>query len=253
MNPPGAALAKRLMRHVSANWRSTDELHDLPGKNPARKVRTQGLAPKEARVEPGEFKSWRAKVSELAPVRRDFNLLALHTSIRSEGLRHMTWDDVDFDDRVIHVRKVKGNRPYSIPMVATVEKILKARLRDNAKEFVLHGGDHGFVLPTITRSKPFEVIPLAAPKEYELDEDGKRETSLPGPHKLRKTWNSVAIEVRIPSEDREALMNHEGRGVNAKHYGFPRNWDALRDSAHAVERGLLDRIEGKSKAKRRRK
>jgi integrase len=251
VNPPGAALAKRLMRHVSAIWESTDELHDLAGKNPARKVRTQGLAPKEARIEPGEFKSWLAKVEELAPVRRDFNKLALHTSIRSEGLRHMTWDDVDFGERVIHVRRAKGNRPYSIPMTASVEKILRARQKDNKREFEAFGGDHGYVLPTLTRSKPFEIIPLAAPKEYDVDDNGNRETSMPGPHILRKTWNSVAIEARIPSEDREALMNHEGRGVNAKHYGFPRNWDALRASARIVEKRLLECLAGRASKKKR--
>lgn len=247
VNPPGAALAKRLMRHVSAIWESTDALHDLPGKNPACKVTTQGLAPKEARIEPGEFKAWYAKVLKLPTVRRDFNLLALHTAIRSEGLRHLEWSDVDFEGRVLHVRRAKGNRPYSIPMTKTVEEILRARQRDNAKQFALYGGDAGYVLPTVTRAKPFQVIPLAAPKEYEVDEEGKRETSLPGPHVLRKTWNSVALELRsrVPAEEREALMNHEGRGVNVRHYGFPRNWDALRESACAVERALLDQIAGR--------
>jgi integrase len=252
VNPPGAALAKRLMRHVSVIWESTDDMHNLPGKNPAAKVVTQGLAPKEARIEPGQFKEWHDDVLELSPVRRDFNLLALFTAIRSEGLRYALWEDVDFKERVLHVRRAKGNRPYSIPMTKTVEDILRARKRDNAKVFALYGGDAGYVLPTVTRARPFHVIPLAAPKEYDVDTEGKRQTSLAGPHVLRKTWNSVAIETRIPAEDREALMNHEGRGVNLRHYGFPRNWDALRDSARAVERALLDQIEGKKSSPRRR-
>lgn len=252
VNPPGAALAKRIVRHVSAIWESTDGLHDLPAKNPAGKVRTQGLAPKEARIEPGAFKSWHEKVLGLPEVRRDFNLLALHTGVRSEGLRHMTWDDVDFAGRVLHVRRAKGNRPYSIPMTKTVEGTLRRRRADNVKAFALYGGDGGYVLPTVTRAKPFKVIPLAAPKEYEVDDKGNRETSLPGPHTLRKTWNSVAIEARVPSEDREALMNHEGRGVNVRHYGFPRNWDGLRESARAVEQRLLLCLASKSGTKPRR-
>ncbi|MDQ3339070.1 MAG: hypothetical protein M4D80_28250 [Myxococcota bacterium] len=253
VNPPGAALAKRLMRHVSVIWESTDDMHDLPGKNPAAKVVTQGLAPKEARIEPGQFKEWHKDVLELPPVRRDFNLLALFTAIRSEGLRYVVWEDVDFDDHVLHVRRAKGYRPYSIPMTKTVENILRVRRRENAEQFAVYGGDAGYVLPTVTRAKPFRVIPLVSTKEYEEDDEGARETSLHGPHVLRKTWNSVAIEARIPAEDREALMNHEGRGVNIRHYGFPRNWDGLRDSACAVERALLDRIKGKKSSRRRRR
>jgi integrase len=246
-NAPGAALAKRLVRHVSAIWESTDKLHDLPAKNPAGKVTVAGLAPKKDRIERGGFVTWRRKVMALPPVRRDFNLLALHTSIRSEGLRHMTWEDVDLKERVLHVTRAKGNRPYSIPMTKTVEKILRGRRRDNKKQFALYGGDHGFVLPTVTRSKPFEVIPLSNPKQYVVDEEGNREISLLGPHALRRTWNSVAIEARIPPDDREALMNHEDKGVNLKHYGQPRSWDGLRESARAVEQRLLGLLSGKIK------
>ena len=75
---------------------------------------------------------------------------------------------------------------------------------------------------------------------------------MPTPHVLRKTWNSVAIEARIPPEDREALMNHDKRGVNVRHYGFPRNWDMLRGSAQTVERRLLDQLEAKQRSRRRR-
>jgi integrase len=256
VNPPGAALSKRLVRHISAIWASTNELHDLPLKNPAGSVRTHGLAPKEVRIEPVEFKPWYTEVLELSPVRRDFNLVALFTGVRSEGLRYVLWEDVDFEDHVLHLRRAKGNRPYSIPMVKTVEDILRARKRENKELFALYGGDGGYAFPTITRAKPFKVIPLASPKEYEEHEVGDevhRKTSMPTPHVLRKTWNSVAIEARIPPEDREALMNHDKRGVNVRHYGFPRNWDLLRESAQAVERRLLDQLEGKKPPRRRRR
>jgi hypothetical protein len=52
------------------------------------------------------------------------------------------------------------------------------------------------------------------------------------------------MEIGVPKEARESLMNHEGRGVNVKSYGFPQNWDYLRSCAEDIERGLWDRIKG---------
>jgi hypothetical protein len=65
---------------------------------------------------------------------------------------------------------------------------------------------------------------------------------LPGIHANRRTFNSVAIEIGIPIEARLALMNHEGKGVNVKHYGVPQSWDFLRECAERIEAGLRERL-----------
>lgn len=142
-------------------------------------------------------------------------------------------------------------------MTKTVEEILHRRERDNEADAMLKelGGDHGWVLPTLSRAKNadgvYDVIAMAEAKEYELDEKtGERVKALLGPHALRKTWNSVAIEERVSKEDREALMNHEGLGVNVRHYGFPRSWDGLRAAAEQVEAGLWKRIKAPSGKRR---
>src|SRR5690606_35986370 len=45
-NAPGAALANRLIAQVSAIWNAVDKLHELPGRNPARKLTMHSLKPR---------------------------------------------------------------------------------------------------------------------------------------------------------------------------------------------------------------
>ena len=148
---------------------------------------------------------------------------------------------MDFDAELIQVARAKGDRPYSLPMVKTVRKILERRKADNATSALLSpfGGDHGFVFPSLSRDMK-RVIPVAEVKErHQLtnadgrvvrDDDGEpvRVNTLPGIHVSRRTFNSVAAEIGIDLETREALMNHSGRGVNVKHYVNAERFDHLR-------------------------
>jgi hypothetical protein len=122
------------------------------------------------------------------------------------------------------------------------------------------------VFPAITRSRPFRVIPVAEVKEREhavdehgqivRDDDGQpvrtKPAELPGIHAARRTLNSVAIEIGIPLEAREALLNHAGRGVNVRAYGRPQNWDYLRECATKIEAALWERIRGERGSRTRR-
>src|SRR5690606_10186852 len=84
-------------------------------------------------------------------------------------------------------------------------------------------------------------------------EDGRalRETFLPGVQACRKTFNSVALEIGVPREIRERLMNHEGRGVNLKSYSFPEDWTVTAEWAEKIEAALKERIDGKVTKRRR--
>jgi integrase len=247
-NPPGLALENRLLAHVSAIWRAADRRYDMEPKNPATRLDKNALKPRKERINKGEFADWYAKVQALSPVRRDLQLFVLFTALRSESARELEWTDIDRKEGLIRVKKVKGDKPYIIPLTATVAEILERRRKENAIQFAPYGGDHGLVFPTITRAKPYKVKPLAEPRE--VREGAKH---LPGLHPSRRTWNSVALEIAIPGEHRLALMNHQGAGVNIKHYDSRQNWDALAASAAAVERALLDQLGLKEKPKKRRK
>jgi site-specific recombinase XerC len=239
-NPPGAATAKRLLAHVSAIWTSTRKLHALPGMNPAEGVTPHALLPRQERVDDADLPAWLAKVQKLRPVRRDLHLFCLFSGLRSESARSLRWDDVDFDRALLHVRKAKGDKPYTIPLAPTHLEILRRRQIENAPEFGPWGGDHGWVFPGIAlRTK--KVQPVASGRQWQ-PRQGKITDPLPGLHALRRTFNSVAQEIGIPLEDREALMNHNGQGVNLRVYTVPQRWDHLADCQRRIEAALLERL-----------
>lgn len=258
-NPPGRAAANRIIANISAIWRSYDKRFGLPVVNPTTRLHQGALEPRETRIADTEFPVWYAKVQKMKnAVRRDLQLVGLFTSARSDGLCHLRWDEnIDFDAEIIHVTRVKGGRAYSLPMVKTVRKILERRKADNAEDPVLvpFGGDNGYVFPSLSRDMK-RVIPVAEPKErHQLtddngrvvrDEDGNavRVNTLPGIHVSRRTYNSVAAEIGVDQETRETLMNHAGKGVNAKHYVQIERFDFLRATAERIERALWERIKG---------
>lgn len=258
VNTPGTAQANKIVMHVSAIWNALDRREPLPARNPARGVGLAHLEPRELRIDDGAFADWYAKVQTCSPVRRDLQLVSLFTGIRSDGVRHLRWEDLDEERELLHVRKAKGGKPYALPLVATVRDLLDKRRRENAVQFALWGGDHGWCFPSLTRDAPFRVIPVAEVKERRVDktqedEDGDpvRVSLLPGIHANRRTFNSVALELGIPPEARLALMNHEGKGVNVKHDGVPQSWDYLRECAEKIEAALWARIKPAPKAKAR--
>ncbi len=183
----------------------------------------------------------------LSPVRRDLQLFTLFTALRSESVRKLCWDDLDGESSLLHVRKAKGNKPYTIPLSFPCLAILRRREYENPKEFQIHGGDHGWIFPSLTRAKPRTVIPVAEPKQWRVDRGtGKRVQILPGLHALRRTHNSVGIEAGVLQEHREALLNHNNKGVNVEHYGQPQSWEHLAECQSLISRTLLERLNRKS-------
>lgn len=257
VNKPGVAQANKIIAHVSAIWNALDKLHDLPGKNPAKRLSLSALKPRDARIDDDAFVGWYAKVTadDMNPIRRDLQLVSLFTGVRSEGIRNLRWEDIDEERGLLHVRKAKGDKPYTLPLVETVRSILEKRKKENATEFERLGGDHGWCFPSMSRDME-RVQAVAEVKERRIDltqedDDGNalRVKHLPGIHANRRTFNSVAIEIGVPPEARLALMNHEGKGVNVKHYGVPQTWDYLRTCAEKIETALWQRLKPPPKAK----
>lgn len=252
VNRPGVVQANKIIAHVSAVWNAADRLHDLPGKNPAKRLPLSALAVRDVRINDGEFADWYAKVVTCAPVRRDLQLVSLFTGIRADGVRSLRWDDIDEKRGLLHVRKAKGGRPYVLPLVATVREILDGRRRDNRVALASHGGDHGFVFPSLTRDLK-TVQAVAEVKERRIDKskadaegNAVRVSFLPGIHANRRTFNSVAEEIGVPRDAREALMNHAGKGVNAKHYSATQTWEFLREQAALIEGALWARLKARA-------
>lgn len=54
-------------------------------------------------------------------------IVALHTGMRKGEMFNLTWRDVNFSSKRLHIRNSKTGRPRSIPMSPEVEKVLQER------------------------------------------------------------------------------------------------------------------------------
>lgn len=217
-------LARRIKAQVSAVWNTLEGASDegLGSPNPASGWKAAPYVPSRERLDAQGLPAWYAKVQALSPVRRDLQLFCLFTGMRSEAARSVRWEhvnvtskairvgDVDVPASALYVAKPKGGeeRAFVLPLPATVVTMLKERRKQNADIFGPHGGDAGYAFPSLTRAAPFEVQPLAEPKEYRIDEAGKRAQHLPGLHVLRRTYLAVAQESGVTELDRSVLANH---------------------------------------------
>ena len=120
VNPAGRATGVRLLANVSAIWRSYHKRHGLPVANPVERLTTSALAPRDERVDNADLPAWYAKLyaktpdkrDVVAPIRRDLQLVSMFTGVRADGLRHLRWDDVDFDDE-LDVSAREERQPYT--------------------------------------------------------------------------------------------------------------------------------------------
>jgi integrase len=252
-NKPGRGLANRLLSNISVVWNSYDKRHGLPVPNPCRRLSQGALLARDTRVLNDDMPGWYATVTAMENrVRADLQLFSMFCGVRTDGVRHLKWDDVDYDQNLLFVRQSKGDKPYVVPMTKTLREVLERREADD--QATRDTNDH--CKPWVFVSPDSEEGCVAEVKEREIikDEFGdvvERKSLLPGVHVNRRTYLSIAAEAGISQADREALANHEGKGVNAKHYTRPDNWDHLMAIAERIEAAIWQRIRGEKKSTKR--
>jgi len=253
------SLARRLKYQVSAVWNTADGASDegLGAPNPASGWKAAKYTPNRERIDEVDMPDWLAKVQALSPVRRDLQLFCLFTGMRSEAARSVRWEhvnltskpmrvgEVEIPPNALYVPKPKGGeaRAFVLPLPKTVIELLAERRRGNADIFGPYGGDAGYAFPSLTRAAPFEVQPLAEPKEYRFDEAGKRVAHLPGLHTLRRTFLSVATEAGVTELDRSVLANHSYGRQSVNQTYVKQAFAHLAGEQAKIERALWARLE----------
>lgn len=251
----------RLLAHISAIWNTTRRLRrsSFSGENPVGRVGVQkySLKPEQPRVEEEHMPEWLRRVEALAnPLRHDLQLAALFTGMRTENVTKIRWEAVDWERGGLFVPRSKTT-PFTIPLSKTVMDILARRRDGNAIVFERHGGDHGWVFPSLTPDLK-TVIPVAEAKERRHDTvaspwtndgpktdheaTGDRVLYLPGFHTLRRTFLSVAHECGVTKLDQHLLSNHAfgGRDVHDDYVrqAFPH----LRTIVDTIDTALWNRL-----------
>ncbi len=225
----------RLLAHISAIWNTTRRLRrsTFSGDNPVGRLGVQkfSLDPEQPRIEEEDMPEWLRRVEALSnPIRRDLQLTALFTGMRTENATKIRWESVDWERGGLFVPRSKTT-PFTIPLSTTVMEILKRRRDQNEIVFEKYRGDRGWVFPALSDEE--KVIAIAECKERRYDTvappwtkdgpkkgkykaTGDRVLYLPGFHTLRRTFLSVAHECGVTKLDQHLLSNHAfgGRDVH---------------------------------------
>jgi integrase len=181
-----------------------------------------------------------------SPIKRDGLMLALYTGLRSEDVKTMRFDQVDWDDETLHLPNPKGGpgAAFTIPLSKTPLAILRRRKEDNAKD--LGRADGGFCVPGINQKG--EVGPIA-----DLRQATKNDVRFPPEdvHSLRRTWESIANDEGISELDQHVLSNHSFGAHNVNATYISQHIDHLAKCAEKIDAGITRRIKNPPPRKRK--
>ncbi|HEY7413906.1 MAG TPA: tyrosine-type recombinase/integrase [Ktedonobacteraceae bacterium] len=177
------------------NWASNRD--DTLLRNPVRlrKNEWHKVAPQRNPIPESLLPAWYAAVIELPDMGRDYLLLLLFTGMRRREAAALSWEEVDFNQRLIRLpaARAKAGRPLDLPMSDVVRDLLVARRAL---------GNANFVFPSYGRSghieggRPWTTMVTAA--------TGIKFTL----HDLRRTFVTVAESTDLSHYALKALVNH---------------------------------------------
>lgn len=248
-NDKGAPLANRVIAHVSGSWRSLNK--KLEGKlgnwNPASAVDRDIIRPSRERIQDEDLPDYASRVATMrSQIKQDGLMLALYTGLRSEDVRTMRFDQVDWDDETLHLPNPKGGpgAAFTIPLSKTPLEILRRRQDNNAKD--LGRDDEGWCFPGINQKD--EVAAIA-----DLRQADKNDERFPAEdvHSLRRTWESIANDEGISELDQHVLSNHSFGAHNVNATYISQHIGHLAKCAAKIDAGITRRIKAATQPRKR--
>jgi integrase len=169
---------------------------DLP-RNPVRLRGSEWhrTTPQRRPISVDQLADWYRAVTALPPLGRDYLLLCLFTGLRRNEAAALTWDEIDFTERVIRLpaERTKAGRALDLPMTDFVRDLLVARRAL---------GNATYVFPSNGHSGHVE-----DPRDW-LDAVRAATGIQFSTHDLRRTFITVAESANIPPYALKALVNH---------------------------------------------
>jgi integrase len=203
----GTTAANMAMRAFRALWNFQPDLGENPVKRLTKQRRWNKEKPRERMVETKDMEKFYTAVCELPnPIAADLVKLLLFTGMRRGEASRLTWDNVDFTERVIKLpaSSTKAKKKLDIPMTDVVHSLLVARRAI---------GNAGHVFPGSGRTR--HVVDVGHPLDQVFKAKGIRVSA----HDLRRTYITVAeLTPNVSSAAVTALVNHSlGGSVHAEY------------------------------------
>lgn len=182
-------------------------------------------------VEAKQLPAWWAAVMEEPEYARDFLLIALFTGMRRNEVACLQWENIDLDERKLHLPTTKNGDPLILP----VSDYLFARLRERKQ----NAGSSPWVFPG--KGPAGHIV---EPKKF-----SQRVTAASGVpftlHDLRRTYITIAESLDIPHYALKRLLNHRSSADVTGGYIII-NVDRLRGPVELISERILEMKEPKS-------
>jgi integrase len=163
---------------------------------------------------------WFKHVAEMTnSIRRDLLLFTLHTGLRRTSALTVRWEDVDLDQKELHIPRPKGGHAFDLPLTEFLVGLLKARQTENEAVF---GKDCPWVFPAVSASGH-----IAEPKE---EFEGIKWTI----HDLRRWFLQVAESLDLSPYAIKLLVNHRLPGGDVTATYLRHEVERLRPAMEAI-------------------
>jgi integrase len=193
----GHSSANGAMRTLRAIWNFAADKGYVTEANPVRLRKHWFNEPRrEGHIRPEDLAKFYAAVQNLPnDVARDYLILLLFTGLRRGEAASLTWDDIDFEHRVLRIpgQRTKSGRKHALPLSDVVFDVLSTRRA--------LGNTH-YVFPAVSATGH-----IAEPK-FPLALAAKASGVKVTCHDLRRTFVTIAESCGLDGYALKALVNH---------------------------------------------
>jgi len=230
----GKITANDVFRHFRSVYNFNAATEDDFPPNPVSILSQARAWNKERRrqtiIEAKQLPAWWAAVMEEPEYARDFLLLALFTGMRRNEVASLRWENIDLEERKLHLPTTKNGDPLMLPLSDYLLNLLRQR-KDSA-------GSSPWVFPGkgpaghIVEPKKFsQRVAAASGVTFTL-------------HDLRRTYITIAESLDISHYALKRLLNHRSSADVTGGYIII-NVDRLRGPVELISERILDMKEPK--------
>lgn len=203
----GASVANTCRAVMNALISYVGVVFGLPITNHVRRLATAGLKPskvksRETLVEDKNQPKWYAAVVSTPEQYSVYLLMLALTGMRLREALNAQWEDIDLENRTLHVRETKNGKPYTIPIGHRLSALLTSYKRSKQDD---GGQAQGKLFDAVSENHAASIaIRRGAPK-FNV-------------HDLRRGFITTSTKLELPDRVVKRLVNHSHKDVTGKHY-----------------------------------
>lgn len=178
---------------------------------------------KDDDVDPFTREEQSAILSELTGQARNLYQFAFWSGLRTSELVALDWDDIDFDRRVIHVRKAKTQKARNIEIPKTASSVREVKMLEPAHQALVAQKQHTFLIGVEVFQNPGTLKRWAGDKamreSYWKPALVRAEVRYRRPYQTRHTYASMMLSAGESPMWVAQQMGHADWGMIRQIYG----------------------------------